>query len=128
MVFLSLDVVVVLPHVVHAAPRHMHVDRPSRWSTLTLPAVRSCGTSLTAVLLVQIPLIALTAAIAIVTVIPVVLVVVTIPVITIPVVTALLVVPVTLIAVPCWNDRATSERDDEDRTNENVFHMMFLIR
>ena len=63
--------------------------------------------SSTAVVPERISLIAVPAAVAVITVIPV----------------ALVVVAVTVIAVPYWNDRTASEQGGEDPKNENAFHI-----
>lgn len=39
------------------------------------------------------------------------------------VIAVVLVIAVTVIVVPCWNDHAASERDGEDRKNEDVSHV-----
>ena len=39
------------------------------------------------------------------------------------VIAVVLVIAATVIVVPCWNDHAASERDGEDRKNEDVSHV-----
>src|SRR5271166_393013 len=39
------------------------------------------------------------------------------------VIAVVLMIAATVIVVPCWNDHAASERDGEDRKNEDVSHV-----